>query len=407
MLATCNIFGNAHYDVFLKDIGSDISCTGVYWGTAAGSEIDAHIHDFYDVSALGEVLYTPYVPSPIGVPFEQNVVSSGKYLFGEAEMAFTSLAGAGTFRVTVYPDTYPPGFPTPDKPIKKKFVIHADPGITSFSGSLTLWYAQEEFNNSDISDENSLYCTYYDGDAWHPCPSTVDVTNNRVTCTASTPGIWGIGGEDGTFPVRLSLFTAQAGDGEVSLHWCTESEVDNVGFDIWRALPEEGQYERITSELIPGVGNTSSLYIYSFSDKNVVNGFTYWYKVEAVASEGTRTRHGPIAATPQAKVELLEQEIISAQPDVYALSACIPNPFNPSATIRYQVSEPGEVSLTIYDVLGQRVRVLVSGRQLAGWYQVSWDGRDEAGRLVSSGVYFYRLEAGTGFVQTRKALLLR
>jgi hypothetical protein len=109
-----------------------------------------------------------------------------------------------------------------------------------------------------------------------------------------------------------------------------------------------------------------------------------------------------VPITPQEQLEA-----VTFLPEEYVLSPCVPNPFNPSTTIRYQLSEPGEVRLTIYDLLGQKVRVLVSEPQPAGWYRMSWDGRDEAGRLVSSGVVLYRLAVGSDFVQARKALLLR
>jgi len=65
------------------------------------------------------------------------------------------------------------------------------------------------------------------------------------------------------------------------------------------------------------------------------------------------------------------------------------------------------VKLTIYDVLGQEVRVLASAMHPAGWYRVNWDGKDGAGLLVSSGVYLYRLEVGGQFLQTRKMVLVR
>ncbi|MFH1569625.1 MAG: T9SS type A sorting domain-containing protein, partial [Gemmatimonadota bacterium] len=85
-----------------------------------------------------------------------------------------------------------------------------------------------------------------------------------------------------------------------------------------------------------------------------------------------------------------------------------PNPFNPQTEIRYQLPEAMPVSLRLYDVLGQEVAVLVSpdAPQSAGTHRVVWQGRDNAGRPVASGIYFYVLET-TGFRQVRKLLLLR
>ncbi len=93
-------------------------------------------------------------------------------------------------------------------------------------------------------------------------------------------------------------------------------------------------------------------------------------------------------------------------PHQYALFANFPNPFNPSTSIEYALPEAAIVELSIYDILGQRVRTLVSGQQGAGFYRLAWDGRDQADQAVASGVYFYRL-ATAGFSQTRKMTLLK
>ncbi|OGG50092.1 MAG: hypothetical protein A3F84_02590 [Candidatus Handelsmanbacteria bacterium RIFCSPLOWO2_12_FULL_64_10] len=83
-----------------------------------------------------------------------------------------------------------------------------------------------------------------------------------------------------------------------------------------------------------------------------------------------------------------------------------PNPFNPSTTISYTLPEASTVRLTIYNILGQQVRTLINNRQAAGIHAVQWDGHDDAGRSVASGLYFYRLTAGE-FTQTQKMLLLK
>jgi len=89
-----------------------------------------------------------------------------------------------------------------------------------------------------------------------------------------------------------------------------------------------------------------------------------------------------------------------------------PNPFNPSTRIEYWVPETpraGErsnVTVTVYDVRGARVRALVSGPKAAGHYVAQWDGRDDHGTSVGSGIYFYRM-ATAGFVGTRKMVLLK
>ena len=94
---------------------------------------------------------------------------------------------------------------------------------------------------------------------------------------------------------------------------------------------------------------------------------------------------------------------------VFSLKQNHPNPFNSVTVIRYTIGGgqgPISISLRICDVLGREVRSLVKDGQTAGVYQVTWDGQDERGKEVASGVYFYRLET-PGFSQTKRMLLLK
>ena len=93
-------------------------------------------------------------------------------------------------------------------------------------------------------------------------------------------------------------------------------------------------------------------------------------------------------------------------PDQYFLGQNYPNPFNPTTVISYQLLEVSDVELTIYNQLGQKVRTLVNERQPAERYQIEWDGHDQLGTQVGSGLYLYRLRAGS-FVKTHKMVLLR
>ncbi len=93
-------------------------------------------------------------------------------------------------------------------------------------------------------------------------------------------------------------------------------------------------------------------------------------------------------------------------PDKYSLQQNYPNPFNPTTSINYQLPMLSRVELAIYNVLGQKIRTLVSKKQTAGRYSVDWNGRDDAGIVVPSGIYLYRLNAET-FVESRKMVVIK
>jgi hypothetical protein len=118
---------------------------------------------------------------------------------------------------------------------------------------------------------------------------------------------------------------------------------------------------------------------------------------------GTTTSLSPFAiAEPVGSTDVGDHA-----PSQFALHPCVPNPFNPTTTIRYDVPNGGaRVSIAVFDVTGRRVRSLVDEARPAGEQSVIWDGRDDGGRTVASGVYFYRMIAGS-FAQTRKMVLLK
>jgi hypothetical protein len=97
----------------------------------------------------------------------------------------------------------------------------------------------------------------------------------------------------------------------------------------------------------------------------------------------------------------IENEISETVPNNFELYQNYPNPFNPTTKIQYQVSSSSHVSLNVYDVLGNEVRTLINEEKPAGFYEVEFDARN-----LSSGIYFYRLKAGS-FVETKKMILLR
>jgi hypothetical protein len=101
---------------------------------------------------------------------------------------------------------------------------------------------------------------------------------------------------------------------------------------------------------------------------------------------------------------------VRAQPEFERLSTCLhpnsPNPFSPVTRLTYEIGAPGVARITIYDVSGRKTRSLVSGEHRTGLFEVSWDGRDDAGHPVASGIYFAVLEA-PDTRQVRRLILIR
>ena len=126
-----------------------------------------------------------------------------------------------------------------------------------------------------------------------------------------------------------------------------------------------------------------------------------WTGLSTVTATGGATllASAPASGTPL-KLET------SAIPEDYALLQNHPNPFNAGTTINYALSEPGDVDLVIYNMLGQRVRTLVQGYQPVGTYTIEFDAKDANGNDLSSGLYFYRLRVND-FVESKKMMLLK
>jgi hypothetical protein len=116
--------------------------------------------------------------------------------------------------------------------------------------------------------------------------------------------------------------------------------------------------------------------------------------------------NNPYAANEFNKMIGIEDKEVSAAPDEFTLSNNYPNPFNPVTTINYSLTKYARISIVIYDVLGKKIKTLADDFYGAGSYSIVWNGRDEYGNAVSSGVYFYRITSGN-FSQTKNMVLLK
>jgi hypothetical protein len=201
---------------------------------------------------------------------------------------------------------------------------------------------------------------------------------------------WGIGSEEyDPLPIELSSFTAavnnDSNNAYVEVSWITETEANLLGFKIYRNTSSDlSEAKEISNSIIPGT-NTSLTTEYIFFDEEVVTGVDYFYWLNSIDLDLTAVFYGPIAITLQE-----EEEVITPVYET-ALIRNYPNPFNPDTTIEYSLREETAVALQIYNLKGQLVKILVSGIQKAGKYEIFWDGLDSQGKETATGIYFYRL----------------
>jgi hypothetical protein len=185
-------------------------------------------------------------------------------------------------------------------------------------------------------------------------------------------------------PVELANFSGRWNESVVELTWVTETEVNNYGFEIERKT-EGNDWNNIG--FIEGHGNSNSPKEYSFTDKHLIGGSKFFYRLKQIDNDGK------FAYSDEVEVEII--------PDEFALYQNYPNPFNPNTKIRYQLPQESKVIIKLYDILGSDVITLLNEQKEAGVYEVDFNAQH-----LSSGTYIYRIVAGS-FIETKKMVLLR
>lgn len=192
-------------------------------------------------------------------------------------------------------------------------------------------------------------------------------------------------------PVELASFSANVSVGLVELNWMTATELNNRAFEVERKATDD--WMKIGE--VAGNGTTTSPNYYSFEDRTLLNGKVS-YRLKQVDHDGSFTYSNPIAVVINANT--VEGE---GNPTVYSLDQNYPNPFNPSTVIRFAIPVAGEVSLSVYNTLGQKVAQLLNSTMPAGFHQVEFNAKD-----FPSGLYMYEVKSGE-FTSTKKMLLLK
>lgn len=151
-------------------------------------------------------------------------------------------------------------------------------------------------------------------------------------------------------------------------------------------------------------GPDSNLYICDWSQNQIKKYSSQGIFIGVFTSQGNMQAPNSILFRP---VQFTSIDVETGSiPDQYSLGQNYPNPFNPTTTIDYHLSKQSNVILEIYNARGQKVRSLINNVQSPGIKSVVWDGRNDRGKAVASGIYLYKIQAGT-FIQTKKMLLIQ
>ena len=195
---------------------------------------------------------------------------------------------------------------------------------------------------------------------------------------------------NGVTPVELTKFTASSLGNSVEIKWITATEVNNYGFDVERRVIVNGTQSSVSWNkigFVKGSGTSNIPHTYSFSDSQLQSG-SYAYRLKQIDNDGT-------FKYSQSVEEMIET------PKIFSLRQNYPNPFNPSTTISFDIPLDSYVSLKVFDMLGREVATIISEKLTAGTYTHVWNASS-----LTSGVYFYRLNAGS-YAETKKLLLLK
>jgi PKD repeat protein len=188
-------------------------------------------------------------------------------------------------------------------------------------------------------------------------------------------------------------------NGDLEMKFHTSGESENKGWFIKRATEPDDTIYTTISPLLYGWTNTTERHDYVFTDETFDSTKAYRYLITQVNTAGFVAFISDTFSV--SKTTLTGVEDAQSLPRTYQLSEAFPNPFNPVTTIKYQNPENQYVLLTVFDVLGREVSVLVNGIEQPGFKSVTWNATN-----IPSGVYFYRMTAGA-FTDVKKVVLMR
>ncbi len=377
----------------LPDVGPN-SYDGTWYGSGGGSHTspawetsgaalgDISTHDYNSPSSINlassygdDVTVGTITGSPDGVQI---------YRVDSAPNVTTPPAGLDQLSQSHYFGTYIAGGTDPTYTLTYNYEGH--PGITNE-------------NNLELASRSNNSAT-----SWNDLDATLNTTDNTLIKTGQTGTEYILASsDDNPLPVNLSAFYALYLDGSPTLYWTTQSEIENAYWNVYRGA-NNSFIEAVhlnANDPVPGNGTTNNASDYIYVDNaSVMQNTTYWYWIEDVSIDGETFVHDPITF----EIPFEDTPII---PDTYGLHQNYPNPFNPSTSISFALAEESDVEVIVYNIKGEKIKTIFNDHVYEDQTITAiWDGKDESGKRVSSGIYLYKLQTET-ITETRKMLLLK
>ncbi len=273
--------------------------------------------------------------------------------------------------------------------------VFGTPG--TFSTNLTFTVPTSFTSNGSLSPLSfTLYrrSSTSDGDWTMLINGASNVTSTTVTFDGITSFSQFSLGQGALLPIQIAAFTANVGASGVKLDWTTISETNNYGFFVERHRQDSTVFKTV-SALISGAGTSLSQHHYSWIDSSVAAG-NYIYRLRQVDMNGAVSYSQPIT------VNVVMGVNDDAAPRKFQLLQSYPNPFNPTAKIKFSVEHAEHATLIVYDILGQEVvRLFDAVAEPGHYYSFDFDGTQ-----LSSGVYVYRIVTDSR-TDVKKMLMLK
>lgn len=198
-------------------------------------------------------------------------------------------------------------------------------------------------------------------------------------------GFWYNAVISSTVDVAIASFYGEYSEDTVILRWSVSADTPIDGFNVYRSEGEAGEVAKINPELIPLDSRNE------YRDEEAIPGKSYEYMIGAVNDEREIFSFAITVSLPVKPLTLYHN---------------YPNPFNPATSISFFLPHPGHVTLIIYDVQGKKVKTLVDADRGVAIHKVTWNGTNDSGKNVGSGVYYCRLVAEKKVI-TEKLVLLK